>query len=248
MSKKFLEKMNSKIGMSDSKNKQTWSIIIFFHNEAGNIGKVCQQAMGFLSPLNDKQKEIIFVNDGSTDQSDKQIRKMTEGQSYVKFITHQKKSGIGACLKAGYEMIQMENVCAVPGDGQFDINELRAFRTVPPKTIISFFRTKNEDYSLLRKVLSKANSWFNKIFFGLHIQDINWVKIYKTDDLKKLSIKSKSSYIESEIIHKLKNKKCKIIQSPSRYLPRQYGHSKSVTVSSLKAVSRDIANLIFKKQ
>ena len=204
--------------------------------------------MDFLSPLSNNQKEIIFVNDGSTDQSNEQIRKITDGKSYIKFITHQKQSGIGACLKAGYKMAQMENVCAVPGDGQFDVNELRAFRKVPLQTIISFFRTKNKDYSLLRKVLSKANKWLNKIFFRLHIQDINWVKIYKTSDLKKLDLKSRSSYIESEIVYKLKNKKCKIIQSPSRYLPRKYGHSKSVTASSLKAVSRDIISLIFKRK
>ena len=232
--------------MNNSEKKQSWSIIIFFHNEAGNVERVCQKAMDFLSLLSNNQKEIIFVNDGSTDQSNEQIRKITDGKSYIKFITHQKKSGIGACLKAGYKMAQMENVCAVPGDGQFDVNELRAFRKVPLQTIISFFRTKNKDYSLLRKLLSQANKWFNKILFGLHIQDVNWVKIYKTFDLKKLNFKSKSSYIESEIIHKLKNKKCKIIQSPSRYLPRQYGHSKSVTISSLKSVGWDIVNLICK--
>ena len=233
--------------MNNSEKKQTWSIIIFFYNEAGNIEKVCRQVINFLSCLDDTQKEIIFINDGSTDQSNEQIRKMIKGKSYVKFITHQKKTGIGACLKEGYKIAQMENVCAVPGDGQFNIDELRDFRKMPPQTIISFFRTKNEYYSFVRKLLTKSNKLFNRIFFRLHIQDVNWVKIYKTADLKNLDLKSKSSYIESEIIYKLKNK-CKIIQIPSCYLPRQHGHSKSVTISSLKAVSWDIVNLILKEK
>ena len=230
--------------LNDLKKTQSWSVILFFHNEADNIKRVCQQTLDFLSPLNDREKEIIFVNDGSTDKSDEQLRKMTEGKSYVKFITHQKKLGIGACLKAGYKMAQMENVCAVPGDGQFDLNELRAFRQTPSQTVISFFRIAKQEYSFLRKLLTKTNKWFNKIFLRLRMRDINWVKIYKTTDLKKLNLRSKSSYVESEIIYRLKNKKYKIIQSPSCYLPRQYGHSKSVTVVSLKAVILDIINLM----
>ena len=110
-------------------------------------------------------------------------------------------------------MAQMENVCAVPGDRQFDVNELRAFRQVPPQTVISFFRVANNEYSLLRKILTKTNKLFNKIFLGLHIQDINWVKIYKTADLKKLDLKSKSSYIESEIVYRLKIKNITLLKA-----------------------------------
>ena len=232
--------------MNELKEFQSWSIILFFHNEADNIKIVCQKTMDFLSFLNERQKEIILIDDASVDKSDEQVRQMMEGKSYVKLITHQKKLGIGACLKTGYEMAQMENVCAVPGDGQFDVNELRAFRQAPPQTVISFFRTVNKEYSLLRKLLTKTNKWLNKIFLRLDIQDINWVKIYKKADLKKLDLKSKSSYVESEIIYRL-NKKCRIIQSPSRYLPRKHGHSKSVNVVSLKSVFLDMVALTFKK-
>ena len=226
---------------------QSWSIVIFFYNEAGNIKKVCEQTMNFLSALKDDKKEIIFINDGSADESGELLRDTIKNKNYVKFVDHKKNLGIGACLKEGYKMAQMENVCAIPGDGQFDVNELRAFREIPPQTVVSFFRTKNRQYSLSRKLLSQTNKWINKLFFGFYIKDINWVKIYKTADIQNLNLKSKSSYVESEIIYRLKNKNCKIIQSPSRYLYRDYGHSKSVTASSLKAVGKDIINLFIRR-
>ena len=69
---------------------QSWSIILFFHNEAENIQAVCQQTMDFLSSLSEQEKEIICVDDGSTDKSNEQVRKMIKGKPYAKLITHQK--------------------------------------------------------------------------------------------------------------------------------------------------------------
>ena len=193
--------------MNHSEKMQSWSLVVFFYNEEANIEKVCRQALDFLNPLEDNKKEIIFVNDGGTDQSLEQIKEITKEKAYIKFINHEKNLGIGASLKSGYKRAEMENVCAVPGDGQFNINELRAFRTVPPETVISFFRLKHEHYSLLRRWLTQINRWLNKIFFGFNIQDINWIKIYKTSAINELNFQSKSSYIESEIIYCFKAKR-----------------------------------------
>ena len=222
---------------------QSWSLIIFFYNEANTIEDVFSQAVDYLKPLEDDQKEIILVNDGSTDQSLERVTEKDEGLSYVKFINHETNKGIGASLKKGYETAKMENVCAVPGDGQFDLNELRAFRNINNQTIISFYRIKYNQYSFFRKFLSYSNRLINKILFGVSVKDVNWIKIYKNSDLKSLSFISKSSYIESEIFIKLK-KKCQIIQVPNHCLLRMYGASKSVNVPILKVVLMDIL-LIF---
>ena len=233
--------------MDSFRKTQSWSLIIFFYNEEGNIEKVCRQAIDFLSILSDDNKEIIFVNDGSTDQSVKKARQITQGKSFVKFINHEKNLSIGASLKRGYESAKMENVCAVPGDGQFNVNELRAFRTIPSKTVISFFRISHKRYSFLRKGLTQINRGLNRILFGVNVRDVNWVKIYKTSSINGLNLQSKSSYIESEIMYRLKRKGFKVIQSPSCYQSRFLGQSKSVTISSLKGVGRDIFNLFISK-
>ena len=201
------------------------------------------QALDYLKPLNSQQKEIILVNDGSTDKSFEKVKKKAHGLNYVKFINHEKNKGIGACLKKGYEMAQMENVCAIPGDGQFEINELRAFRNLKKQTLISFYRVQYNQYSLFRKMVSYSNRIINKILFGISVKDVNWIKIYKNSDLKQLSFISKSNYIESEILFKLK-KKSQIIQVPSHYLPRKYGFSKSVHLDVFKLIIKDIL-LIF---
>ena len=183
---------------------QSWSFIIFFYNEENTIEDMFFQAVDFLKPLENSQKEIILVSDDSTDQSLEKAKKKAEGLNYVKFINHETNRGIGASLKKGYEIATMENICAVPGDAQFDLNELKAFRNIPKKAIISFYRVKYNQYSFFRKALIYSNRLINKILFDILIKDINWIKVYKNSDLKSLSFISKSNYVESEIFIKLK--------------------------------------------
>ena len=226
--------------------QQSCSIVVFFYNEAGNIEKVLRQAVAFLKPLPNNKKEIIFIDDGSKDNTVEKIKSAGYDESYIKIIRHPKNLGIGACLKTGYKTARMENISAVPGDGQFDLNELRAFRHIPANTVVSFYRTSHPGYSLFRKALTKANRYINKIFFCFDVKDVNWVKIYKKEGLKNLKLMSKSNFVESEIMCFL-SKNCKIIQSPSRFLPRASGSSKSVNIKILCVVFADILRLLFRR-
>ena len=223
---------------------QNWSIIVFFYNEEGNVERVCRQVIDFLKPLPDDKKEVIFVNDGSTDSSVECIERVMRGQNYIKFINHKTNLGIGTALKTGYKIAEMENICAIPGDGQFDLNELKAFRNIPSKTIVSFFRVSHPGYSFSRLILTKVNKWINRIFFSFYLKDVNWIKIYKKDSLKNLPLRSKSQFIESEIFYFL-IKTHKVVESPCHFLPRQSGASKAVNFVILVKVFIDVVYLFF---
>ena len=242
---------------------QSWSLIIIAYNEEYSIEKICLQAIDFLSPLLNSEKEILIIDDGSSDNTSKKIKHLIDKFSFVKGYRHTKNLGIGAALITGYSMSQMENICAVPGDGQFDLNELKAFRSVPANTIVSFYRTGYTGYSSFRKLLTKTNRWLNKILFGFYLRDVNYIKIYKRDSLKEFiktpygnffnlsksliaetQFVSESSYIESEIMYYLTKKKLKIIQTPAKYLPRKHGVSTAVRTKILKMVFKDIMRLL----
>ena len=247
----------------EEKPYQSWSLIILAYNEEHTIERVCQQAVDFLSSLPDNKKEILIIDDGSTDGTLKKIKALTSGVSFIKAYWNQQNSGIGAVLARGYSIAQMENICAVPGDGQFDLNELRTFRDVPVNTVISFYRTSYTGYSFFRKLLTWTNRWLNKILFGFSLQDVNYIKIYKRDSLKELvgtlsdsssraldsTLKqprfvSKSSFLESEIIYYLTNKNHTIIQTSAGYLPRRHGTSAAIRSKILKMVFKDILKLL----
>ena len=258
---------------------QSWSLVIMAYNEEHTIEKVLASAVDFLTPLPEDKKEILVIDDGSDDGTFKKARKPAKEFSFIKVYRHEKNLGIGAVLMRGYRESRMENICAVPADGQFDLNELRAFRNIPNDTAaVSFYRTGYEGYGLFRKALTGANRWINRILFGVRLRDVNYVKIYKSSHLKKLNkescqsltqnshpsdfrffkvkdslknpnqkesrLVSESSYMESEIMYYFTKWKLKIIQAPTKHLPREHGMSKAVRPRVLKMALNDIFKLL----
>ncbi len=222
---------------------QSWSIIIFCYNEKGNVAHVIRDCVSVIRAIGSKEREIIIVDDGSTDGSVNEIENEIikfPGEAF-KLIKHSTNLGIGMALRSGYQNAVYENVCAVPADRQFNVTELLPFSEIEQETFVCFYRKENQSYSLLRNILSLFNKQFNKLLLGISFKDINWVKIYKSASLKKLDLKLESSLIETEICAKLVAIGNRFMEMPSIYLPRNNGVSKG---ASWKIVRKAITEML----
>ena len=224
---------------------QSWSIIIFSYNEAGTLRSVIDAVEHFLEQIQCSRCEVVIVDDGSSDHSAEIVRRAAEDYANIKPVFHSRNQGIGWALRSGYSAVQCDNVCAVPGDGQFDIAELLPFANVPDKTFVSFFRKENTIYSLSRNILSYINRKLNEVLLGLRQKDVNWVKIYKKAELHKLDLKMNSSLIESEICAKLILHKNRMVETESVYLPRKAGQSKGASLPNVLRAALETLKLVF---
>jgi glycosyltransferase involved in cell wall biosynthesis len=225
-------------------SSQTWSLIVLSYNEEESIESVLLGALSFLESHDLPCFEIIAVDDGSVDNSARVIRDIAEKHRDIRLIQHDDNRGIGEALRTGYFASKFANVCMIPGDGQFDINELAPFLDIPDRTIISFCRQGRPGYSLFRKTLSLINRIVILVLIRQYLSDANWVKIYKGPALRKLSIHLRSSLIESEILAKLVRRGCRVVEVPSKYLPRFGGYSRAVSTINLYRVLREVTRLI----
>ena len=222
---------------------QGWSLIVFGYNEVGALGRVLDGLLRVFPQLSHRSGEIIIVDDGSTDGMDKVAQQYAHENSMVKVIRHPVNRGIGAALRSGYHAASGENVCALPADGQFDPTELLPFSIIPPGEVISFYRRENLTYSPFRNILSLFNKRVNEYLLGLKLKDVNWVKVYKGNDLKSITLEVTSSLIESEICAKLHHLGRTFIEVESVYQKRETGRSKGASFKITRQAVADIGKL-----
>ena len=226
-------------------SNQAWSLIIFAYNEEGNIIRTLEKASKVLHELSPLDNELIVVDDGSNDKTNDLITAFAKDKGNIILIRHHKNKGIGPALLSGYKKATKENVCAIPADGQFDTNELLPYAIIEPHTIISFYRKKKTYYSPFRKILTFFNKYLNRYFLGIKIKDVNWIKVYKNEALKKINLTVTSSLVESEICAKMLLNNKQLIEVVSNYNPRLTGKPKGASFKIVMKALGDIFILYF---
>lgn len=187
--------------------------------------------------------EIIIVNDGSTDSSHEVIIKAIADKQNFIYKRHYQNLGIGQALKTGYRLASKENVCAVPGDCQFNFKELLLCPNFTEKQFISYCR-KHTYYNLYRKILTHFNRLINYLFLGLNMNDVNWIKVYKQSHLRNIELVLNSSLVESEICAKLFAQGVLCVEIESDYLKRLSDDSKGGATKTVKQAAFDLFKLI----
>ena len=100
-------------------------------------------------------------------------------------------------------------------------------------------------YSSFRSALSAANKWMNRVFNGIELKDVNWVKIYKRKSILLFPWKLTSSLIESEICAKLLSRGERAVEVLSYYHPRQTGKSKGASLPVIVQALRETPKLMW---
>lgn len=222
---------------------QSWSIIILCYNEGKTIADVIDKIRLFISENNITESEILVVDDGSDDETESIIADLVKSTDNLKYIRHSENLGIGSALLSGYRNSVKENVIAVPGDGQFDINELSPYINFSEKQFISFFRSDTRQYSAYRKAVTGLNKLLNKYLLSLNVKDINWVKAYKSVDLKNIDLKLGSSLVATEICAKLHLKGYHSVEVESVYHERIAGTARGASLRTVAQAVKDLAGL-----
>lgn len=224
---------------------QSWSIIVLCYNEEGNLRIVVSDLLKTLGQMNVTDFQIIVVNDGSTDKSKEVIQTLSKETPQVMLKDHGTNLGIGQAIRTGLNAAEKENVMVMAGDGQFNLEDLVPHAEVKKDTMVSFYRVDKGPYTIFRHFISNFNRVLNRYILGANIKDVNWVKIYKKENLNSIKLELKSSLIETEIVTKLLKNSIKLEEYQTVYLPRIYGEPKGASFKVVSMALMELIRLIF---
>ncbi len=164
------------------------SILIPVMNEEESIHELYQSLLGVLRKVG-LLYEIIFVDDGSTDQTVERIISLKKDKN-VKLIRFQKNFGKAAALMAGFKVASGDYLITMDGDLQDDPEEIPGLISALEQgsDLVSGWKYKRQD-PLDKTIPSKLFNAMMMLFSGVRIHDFNCgLKIYRRELYKKIDV------------------------------------------------------------
>lgn len=213
--------------------KDSLSIVIPVYNEEQSIGYVLNDALSSL-PKIIRNFEIIVVDDGSTDKTIQIVKIIAEKNKRVCLI-HQKHSGFNKALLTGIKSATKKYVAHMQGDGQDLVRDLiNCFKIMNQYDLVLGIRGRRIDYDFYRFLLSYGGMLLYRLLFNIKYEDVHWVYVWKTEELKKLKLDSRGGmFILVETLIKFREKGLKIGEATSPYRPRYAGISKNTSIQTV---------------
>ena len=213
------------------------SIIIPVYNEEATVSAIIAKVKSVKLP-GGLEREIVVVDDGSSDQS----AKLLEKTSGIKFLRHSKNKGKGAAIRTGLEKSTGEVVLIQDADLEYDPNDY--FRLISPilegrakvvygtrlKTLPLIFFGKAKTPFAAHYLGNTFLSFVTNLLYGGSLSDMETCyKVFKREVVAKMRLNSDRFEIEPEITAKILRAGHKILEVPIKTKPRGYDEGKKIT-------------------
>jgi dolichol-phosphate mannosyltransferase len=93
------------------------SVVVPVRNEAGNIAPLIAE---IARAMQGRAFEIVYVNDGSTDATEQELRGLMAMHPYLRQVRHRQSCGQSAAVRTGVAVARGSIVATLDGDGQND--------------------------------------------------------------------------------------------------------------------------------
>ena len=210
------------------------SIIIPCYNEENTIKIIVEKVLKF--SLYDK--EIIIVDDCSTDQSRKIIKNLAEDTSIIKYFFLDKNLGKGAALNKGFKEANGDIILIQDADLEYDPKDypilIKPFIETDADVVYGS-RFLGGEYVRLHFfwhfLANKLLTIVTNVVTNLNMSDMETgYKVFKKNVINSIEIKEKSFGVEPEITVKLAKKKFVFYEVPISYRGRSYEEGKKITL------------------
>jgi glycosyltransferase involved in cell wall biosynthesis len=176
--------------MRDSESPPTISIVVPLYNEQENVRLLYARLTEVLNRLR-QPYEIVFVDDGSRDQTPEILDEVFENDSRVCVVRLRRNFGQAAALQAGFDSVQGEIIISMDGDLQHDPEDIPEFLDQMAKgyDVVSGWRVARKDAWLTRRLPSRVANWLMARLSGMQLHDFGTTfKAYRREVLRNIHL------------------------------------------------------------
>jgi dolichol-phosphate mannosyltransferase len=202
------------------------TVILPAFNEGENILGSYKQVLTVLDPL-DLSYEIIFVDDGSTDDTWEQIHTLGQKDKRVRALRHRRNYGKASALANGFHFARGELIVTSDADMQYDPNDIVRLITKAREgyDVVSAYKVIRRD-PLERRLPSKFFNFFVRSTTGVNLHDMNaGLKVFRQNAARS-TIKYGYGELHRFFIVLAARAGYAVAEVPVESLPRPNGHSK----------------------
>jgi len=204
----------------------TLSVIVPVYNEVGTIRQILEK----IDAVN-IDKEIIVVDDSSSDGTDKILRSIKLPN--LKVIYHSSNRGKGAAFLTGLANAAGEYIIVQDADLEYDPKDylllMEEIKKENVGLVLGVRFTSGHQGDLIPRLGNRFVTGLLNFLFGVKINDIlTCYKLLRRETALKLNLKSQGFSIDAELIIKIIKRKFSIKEVPVSYSPCTYSQGKKI--------------------
>lgn len=220
------------------------SLVICVYNEEPNIKPLSDQIKKALDGID---FEAIFVDDGSTDKTRSEVKKINDERFIL--VELKRNYGQSSALQAGIDQADAEFVALIDGDLQNDPADIpRMMKMIEEDDwdMVAGVRANRKDGMFLRKAPSKIANYMIRKSTGTQMKDLGCtLKIFTRETIKSIHIYGELHRFIPVLI--TQEGATRITQVDVNHRPRKFGTSKYNLSRTSRVLSDLILMLFFKK-
>ena len=205
------------------------TVIIPVFNEKATIEQIIKKVKKV--PV---EKEIIVVDDGSTDGTAEILKEISEKDKNIKIILKEKNEGKGSAIREGLKYVNGDVVVIQDADLEYeptDWIEMLKFMEEKKADVVYGSRVlgKNKKSSFVFYLGGRILSIITNFLYGAGITDEpTCYKMFNTEIIKSLNLKCRGFEFCPEVTAKIRKKGIKIYEVPIHYNPRSTKEGKKI--------------------